>query len=216
MRWQFIAALAATTAGCVTTSGDTVSFQAQSYQQAIMRDGDPIVSSRGKHSVVSLRPATHLISDRPVFIVGIQNTSKQKLEFRVTDLTAGQIVGSNTNALRIYTYDELVGQERSAQVGRAILTSVLQGVNSGLVGDDVAADTNAQMAANTAATNATNMAELEQLALKDHTLMPGENYAGKLYLQAPETASGPKTYSIGFKVGPDRHDFQVIQTPVAQ
>jgi hypothetical protein len=54
------------------------------------------------------------------------------------------------------------------------------------------------------------MAELEQLAIKDHTLMPGESYAGKLYVEQPAGTSSQKAYFIKIKVGPDRHDFEVV------
>jgi hypothetical protein len=202
--------LAALTTGCITTAGDTISFQPKSNQQAIMRDGDAIITSRQRYSVVSVRPATHLVADHPVFIVGIQNTSKIPLDFRVTDASAGQVVNGSTNPLRVYTYDEMVSQEKDAQVGRAILVGVLSGINSGLNGD-AANDTNAQAQATLVAQNQQNMTELDQLALKDHTLMPGESYAGKLYLDAPAKTDGPKAYFIDLQVGPDRHEFQVVQ-----
>jgi hypothetical protein len=206
-----VAVIAVSASGCVTTGGDTVNFQPKSYQQAIMRDGDPIINSRGKNSIVSLRPATHLVADRPVFIVGIQNVSRYPLDFRVSEATAGQTVDGSGKSLRIYTYDELVSQEQTAQVGRALLVGMLQGVNAGIVGDAAAANTNAQLAASAAVTNQQNMADLEQLAIKDHTLMPGESYAGKLYVEPPAGMSNQKFYFIELKVGPDRHDFEVVQ-----
>jgi hypothetical protein len=199
----------------MTTGGDTVSFQPKSYQQAIMRDGDQIISSRGRNSVVSMRPATHLVADHPVFIVGIENVSKSPLDFRVSEATAGQIVDGSTNPMRVYTYDELVSQEQNAQVGRAVLTGLLMSVNAGVNGD-AAVDSNAVIAANLTAQNQQNMTDLEQLALKDHTLMPGESYAGKLNLQPPANTTGPKTYFIQLKVGPDRHDFQIVQGPAVR
>jgi len=218
MRIVIVAALAACVGGCVTTgSGDVINFQPKSYQQAVMREGDAVISSRGKYSTVTLRSAAHLVTDHPVFIVGIENVSKYPLDFRVTDAVAGQIVsGSKTQQLKIYTYDELASQERNAQVGRALLVAALSGVNSGLVGEANAADANAQMQASVAMQGQQNMAELEQLAIKDHTLMPGESYAGKLYLESPANADGPKSYFIALKVGPDRHDFEVVQSPAVR
>jgi hypothetical protein len=70
-----------------------------------------------------------------VFIVGIQNVCQYQLDFRVSEATAGQIVEGSTKSLRIYTYDELVSQEQTAQIGRALLVGALQGVNAGLVGE---------------------------------------------------------------------------------
>jgi hypothetical protein len=210
-----IIGLAIGLAGCVTTGGETVSFQPKSYQQAIMRDGDQIITSRGRSSVVSLRPATHLIADHPIFIVGIQNISKTPLDFRVSEASAGQVVAGTSNPLRVYTYDELVSQEQNAQVGRTLLTGVLMSVNAGLVGD-AAVDTNAQMAANLTVQHQQNLTDLDQLALKDHTLMAGENYAGKLNVAPPANTDGPKNYFIELKVGSDRHNFEIVQAPAVR
>src|SRR5262249_55575313 len=118
-------AIAVAVAGCVTTGGGTGRFQTKSYPQAIMRDGDQSITSRGRSSIVSLRPATHLVADHPIFIVGIQNISKTPLDFRVSEASAGQIVDGASNPLRVYTYDELVSQEQNAQVGRTLLTGML-------------------------------------------------------------------------------------------
>lgn len=216
MRICLFAAIGIGVAGCVTSGTDTISFQPKSYQQSVIREGDATISSRGRYSVVSLRPATHLVADRPVFIVGIENTSRIPLDFRVTEATAGQIVDGSTNPLKVYTYDELVSQEQNAQVGRTIVVGLLSGINAGLVGDDNAAATNAQMDANVAVQGQQNMAELEQLSIKDHTLMPGESYAGKLYVQAPEGSDAQKSYFINLKVGPDHHEFQIIQAPAVR
>jgi hypothetical protein len=207
-----VAVLAASLGGCVTTGGETISFQPASYQQAITREGDTTITSRGKNSIVSVRPATHLVGDKPTFIVGIQSVSQIPLDFRVSEVSAGQVVAGTTNPLRVYTYDELVSQEQTAQFGRALLVGALSGINAGLVGDAAAADTNAQLAANNEIKGQQNMAELEQLAIKDHTLLPGESYAGKLYIESPANNNGQKAYFFTLKVGPDRHEFQVIQT----
>jgi hypothetical protein len=121
-------------AACTTTGGyEAVRFQPRPQQQAMMRDGTSMLTSQGKNSLVSLRPADRLVGSRPVFVVGIQNTSKIPLDFRVGNVAALQIQdGQAVRELKVYSYDELVAQEQQAQVGRAILVGVLSGVNSGL------------------------------------------------------------------------------------
>lgn len=212
-------AVAACVAGCVTSGGETVRFHAKPNQQTFIRDGDGVISSRGKNSVVSVRPATHLVGERPVFIVGIQNTSRQPLDFRVTDVVATQVVqGQPVAQLKVFTYDELVSEEKNAQVARAVLVAAVGGVNAGLAARQSGyaqyrADVqNAELATNVAVAGQQNLAALEQMAIKDNTIMPGEQYAGKLAMQGPVASdSGPKTYSLAIMVGPDRHDIQVVQ-----
>ncbi len=182
-----------------------------------MRDGSSMITSQGKFSTVSVRPATRLVGSRPVFVVGIQNFSKGPLDFRVGNVAATEIVnGQAVKDLKVYTFDELVAEERSAQVGRALLVGVVAGVNSGFAGRNIysqyrADAQNEQLAATVAATGEQNLAALEQLTIKDHTIMPGEQYAGKLSVEGPTEGSGAKTYSIVLMVGPDRHDIQVVQ-----
>jgi hypothetical protein len=203
-------------AGCATAGNDVVQFQAQRTQQVLMRDGESTITSRGLNSIVTMRPATRQVGSRPVYIVGIQNISRQPLNFRVGDAQAVQIVaGQPAKALKVYSYDELYQEELNAQVGRAILVGVLGGVNSGLAGRNPYAQANAEynnaaLANQVAAAGEQNVAALEQLTIKDHTLLPGESYAGKLHVQGPESdASGAKIYALNLAVGPDRHEIVV-------
>jgi hypothetical protein len=216
VRTLTIVASAICAAGCVTTSGnDVVSFQPASYQQATLQDGDTIITSRAKNSVVTVRPATHLVAGRPVFIVGIENISRTRLDFRVSEANAGQIVDGTTHPLRVYTYDEIVAQEKNEGAGRTIVASVL-GVSANS-DNTLTLDTgNGEALAAAQETNQKNMQDLEQLALKDRTLMPGESYAGKLYLEQPADSKGPKHYYFDLKVGPDRHEFQIVQAPAVR
>ena len=221
MRIVVVVVLALSTAGCLTTSGggvgggDAISFQPTPYQQTMLRDGDTIVTSRAKNSVLTVRPATHLVTDRPVFVVGIQNISRARLDFRVSDATASQMVDGSSKPLRVYTYDEIVAQERNEGMGRTLVASVL-GVSANNQNGLVLDAGGGEAAAAAAEANQKNMEDLEQLALKDRTLMPGESYAGKLYLENPADAKGPKNYSFKVKVGPDIHEFQVAQSPAVR
>ena len=47
------------------------------------------------------------------------------------------------------------------------------------------------------------------MAIKDHTLLPGEQYAGQLHIDPPP--SGEKAYTVSLMVGPDRHSIQVVR-----
>lgn len=204
----------ATVAACATATGEVVQFQSRPNQQVMMREGSNIITSRGRNSIVTMRSAHREASTQPVFIVGIQSVSRQPLNFRVSEVTATQLVdGRPERPLKVYTYDELVAQERNAQIGRGLLVAVLSGVNSGLAGNDpdaaaAAEQRNANMAAQVAAAGQQNLQALEELAIKDHTLMPGETYAGKLALEGP--GSNSKSYSVALMVGPDRHEIFVV------
>jgi hypothetical protein len=55
-----------------------------------------------------------------------------------------------------------------------------------------------------------NMAVLEQVIIKDNTIMPGEWYGGQLIFDAPQNEGG-KNFKITVQLGPDRHELNVSQ-----
>jgi hypothetical protein len=59
-----------------------------------------------------------------------------------------------------------------------------------------------------------NMALLEGAVMKDNTLMPGEWYGGRVYIQplASNSNNAPKTYQIALAVGPDQHEIEITQS----
>lgn len=62
-----------------------------------------------------------------------------------------------------------------------------------------------------------NLAALEREVIKDNTMMPGEWYGGTLHVEPPADAGGAtasKRYAIAMTVGPDRHEFDVMQESV--
>jgi hypothetical protein len=196
-------------AACTTATGEIVQFQSRPNQDVIMREGSSVITSRDRNSIVTMRPVAREASSQPVFIVGIKSVARQPLNFRVGQATAVQIVNGRPNRqLKVYSYDELVAQERNAQVGRGLLVAVLSGVNAGVVGTEAAEASNADLAARVAAAGQQNLQALEEQALKDHTLMPGETYAGKLALEGPDSEA--KSYSVTLVVGPDRHEITVV------
>src|ERR1700692_2216072 len=118
MRILRIAALGATLAGCVTNN-ETVQFRTSNpQQQAMMRDGQPALVSRQKNSLVLVRPAARQLQahGRPVFVVGINNLGKTRVDFRVGQVEAIQHVGGSDYTMKIVTYEMLVQEEKNRQV----------------------------------------------------------------------------------------------------
>jgi hypothetical protein len=242
MRILAVVAACATVAGCVT-GGDTVSFHASNpQQQALMRDGQPALVSRQKNSLILVRPAARQlqVNGRPVFVVGINNLSRQPVDFRVGQVEAVQHAAGSDFEMKIVTYEMLVQEEKNRQVAAALLTGIAAGANSysasragygsyttpsgrtgtfysptaATIAQGNAAAQNEAMVAATIETGQRNMAALEQSVIKDNTLMPGEWYGGQLHLAPPTDQGGAqKTYTIVITVGPDRHVIDVSQGP---
>jgi hypothetical protein len=130
MRIAAVLTAAALCAGC--SSSETVRFVAKPQQQALMRDGQAALVSRGKTSLVLVRPASREFrsGNRPVFVVGINNMSPTPLDFRVADIQVGQLVGEQVVGLKVITYEELVREERTRQAVQAILVGVAAAGNA--------------------------------------------------------------------------------------
>jgi len=132
----------------------------------------------------------------------------------------------------------LVQEEKNRQIAAAILTGVAAAGNSysasragygsyttssgrsgtfysptaAVIAQNNATIQNEAMISATIETGQRNMAMLEQVVIKDNTLMPGEWYGGQLHLAPPtDQGGGPKTYSIIITVGPDRHVVDIAQ-----
>lgn len=116
--------------GCATN--ETVRFQPNAQQQALVRDGNPALVSRKKSSIVLIRPASREFraGGRPVFVIGINNLTNAPLEFRVSAVDASQLVNQQTTALKVITYEELAQEETNRQVMAAILVGVAAGANA--------------------------------------------------------------------------------------
>ena len=121
MRNLGIVALCAALGGCVSNS-ETIAFRTSNpQQQAMMRDGQPALVSRQKHSLVLVRPASRQLqaNGRPVFVVGINNFGKQPTEFRVAQVEAIQHVGGSDFGMQIVTFEMLQQEEKNRQVARS-------------------------------------------------------------------------------------------------
>lgn len=97
-----------------------------------MRDGQAALASRGKNSLVLVRPAARQFESgaRPVFVVGIYNMTRAPLEFRVANVQASQLIEQQYVGLSIVSYEELVREERNRQIATAILVGVAAAGNA--------------------------------------------------------------------------------------
>jgi hypothetical protein len=212
MRTIAILAFAGLCAGCVTT-GESIRFQAKGKQETLMRDGRAALVSKAKNSTVTILPAARQIpaGGRPIFVVRMKNNSRVPLEFRVD---AVEVVQGN-QGLRVFTYEELAGEERNRQVASTVLVGVAAGINSaeasrhGWWAERAVARDNERLANQVAKAGKRSMVELEKSAIKDHTLLAGETYGGQIHI-SPPAGEGAKTYAIRLMVGSDRHDIEVV------
>jgi hypothetical protein len=130
MRTVLAIAAAALCAGCVTT--ESVQFQPQADQQAIIRDGSPALVSQRKNSLVIARPAARQlqIGGRPVFVLGIYNRTNVPQNFLVSNVQVTQLVNGEAVPLKVITYEQLVEEEHTRQVFAAVATGVAAGANA--------------------------------------------------------------------------------------
>jgi hypothetical protein len=130
MRFLLVVAFAFLCTSCVQQ--EVVRFQAKAQQQSFIRDGQPALVSEKKNSIVLIRPAARQMAagGRPVFVVGIRNLTKVPVDFLVGNVEVTQVTARNTVPLKIFTYEELVQEERTRQVVAAILVGTAAGLNS--------------------------------------------------------------------------------------
>ncbi len=130
MRILLVLAVAALAAGCVTT--ETVQFRPKAQQETLVRDGQAALISRRKSSLILVKPAGRQIQSgaRPVFIVGITNLTGAPLEFRMANIEVAQIVNQQAMPLKVFTYEDLVAEERNRQIAAAFFGGVAMAANS--------------------------------------------------------------------------------------
>jgi hypothetical protein len=134
IRWGalgLVAAGIATLAGCARP--EIARFQPSAGQEALVRDGNPALVSRRPGSLVIVRPAARQFQAgrRLAYVVGIYNMTRGNLPFSVSNVYVGQVSGGQiTRGLKIYTYEQLVAEERNRQVARAVFTGLAAGANS--------------------------------------------------------------------------------------
>jgi hypothetical protein len=130
MRKLAALALAGFCAGCATN--ETVQFRATANQQSMTRDGQAALVSRGKNSIVLIRPAARQFAagGRPVFVVGLNNVGRQPLDFRVAEVQATQLINNQVALLPVITFEQLETEERNRQIAAAILVGLAAGANA--------------------------------------------------------------------------------------
>lgn len=112
MRNLGVVVLCATLGGCA--AAETISPQ----QQAMMRDGQPALVSRQKSSLVLVRPASRQLQarGRPVFVVAINNLTRQPVDFRVGQVEAVQHVGASDFQMQVVTYEMWSKKRRTGRL----------------------------------------------------------------------------------------------------
>lgn len=244
------AALAPLLVGCVST--EVATFTPAADQQSIIRDGNPALISKKPGSIVMVRPAAREFQagQRPAFVVAVFNAGKAPENFLIHRVSAAQsIAGEQPYPLKVYTYEELVAEEKRDQTNRAILAALVVGANAAAassagyysasgtvstpygvshvrvsgydpsaaaVANANAAAANADVISNVVETGQRNLASLEQVAMKDNTIMPGEWYGGRVVLNAPKVQpeGKAKIYRITVTYGADIHEIDVAQSAV--
>ncbi len=116
--------------GCVTT--ERVEFKPLASQQALVRDGRPAIVSRQKNSLVMVSPAMReaRAGDRPVFVVGINNTTGTPQDFRVSAISVTQTVNGGQTDIAVIPFERLVAEEKTRQAIAAIGVGLSAASNS--------------------------------------------------------------------------------------
>lgn len=205
-----------------------------------MRGSERLLASKQAHSVVVFRPVTSEIAGeaRPVFVVGIENISKQPIDFRLSGVTA-TVITPQRQALKVHTYDELVEEQNDRNADEFFSSLILADATSqsakkstegldylGKLGIDSAGSQANQVRSTVSAGNTAmiggsvlngieRLEELEKHVLKDGRVMPGQWLGGQVHVARPE-GGGQKLYTIAVMVGSDRHEFEVVQQTRSQ
>lgn len=204
--------------GCAIST-EPMRFQAGPHQQRVMRDGFSMLFSKREHSIVRVTSVTRSIgaNQRPAFRISIRNTSPQPQDFMVSQVEAVQVTDGDPQSLKVYSFEDLVTEERNKQIARAVVTVGIATANSWLASKQGywarrrADSENEEAAEVVAAAGQQNLAALEAQILKDTTVLPGETYRGLLYVDPPAGDTADKIYTIRLRVGSDLHQITTTQ-----
>ena len=117
--------------GCVSI--ETANLTPGVGQQALVRDGVPAIISKKPGSVVIIRPASRQFEAgrRPVYVVAIFNPAKLPLQFQASGVTVEQITAEGKeHQLKVFSYEQLVDEEKTRQVFTAIAVGLAAGANT--------------------------------------------------------------------------------------
>ncbi len=85
-------------------------------QQAIVRNGVPVLASNKKH-LVMLRPNSRLMGGnaRPAFTLIVRNQGRAPETLQEASIRAWQVIGGKHVVVRVYRYDDLMEEEQTRQ-----------------------------------------------------------------------------------------------------
>ena len=129
---RLLAALAAPIliSGCVH---EVARFTPQGDQEAIYRDGNPAIVSRKAGSIVMAAPASRQfqVGQRPVYVIGVYNLGGAPMNFAMNGVAARQLKsGQVDRELKVYTYEQLVAEEKAKQFAAGVLLVLAAGINA--------------------------------------------------------------------------------------
>jgi hypothetical protein len=217
------------TGGCATT--ESVHFNALANQTAIVNDGHPAIISRKSGSIVLVRSADRGMQTggRPVFIVEAINLTREPIDLLMSNIVVSQLTSDGVSTtLPVISFEQLASEERNREIAAALLVGVSAGVNSysaAHAGNPIAVafaqsdarEQNEAMIANTIEAGERNMTALENVVLKDNTIMPGGRVGGVVHISPPLRESGqPETYTISVTLAGEVHTVAVTQGASAQ
>lgn len=228
-RVMSVAIAAAMLAGCVTQ--DRVSFRPTSAaQMPIYRDGRSAIVSTDSVTRVVISPKLREQGrgQRPIFVVAIQNGGSAPVNFTLATVNAELNVGGTPRPLQVISYEQLVQEERTAQITGLILGAVMIGAgaavasgqptyrNAVLAGSLAGAGTATMIASADRGEEA--IGRFEETIMKDHTVLPGEWFGGQMHLEAPRDVPREQVanYRLVIRLDPDTHAFDIAQTPTRQ
>ncbi len=117
--------------GCATT--EVARFYPQPNQEAMIRDGHPLLVSRMRGSVVIVKPAARGMQSgqRPVYAVNIHNLGQRPVTFTVASVEVSQFRNRQKIAsLPVSSYEQQLGEERNRQIAHTLVAGLAVGLNS--------------------------------------------------------------------------------------
>lgn len=118
------------TCGCAST--DAVDMLASSDQQAITRDGSPSLISAKRHVVMLQASDSQMDSGgRPSYVLAIRNMQSGYLQFSPAEIRAYRVQADGSQvALKVYSYEELVTEEKHRQTMAAVGAALAGAANA--------------------------------------------------------------------------------------
>lgn len=121
---------AAIVSGCMA---EVAQFSALPGQEAIVRDGLPAITSRKQYSIALLRPAKRQFQagQRPAYVLALFAPTNRMVNFSVSNVHIYQLKGGIPDReLHVYTYEQLLAEEKTRQFVGALLVGAAAAANS--------------------------------------------------------------------------------------